>query len=114
MNNNNDNNNNDNNNDDNNDNNDNNSNNNNNNNNNNRSSNNNNNNNNNSNNNDDNNNSDTNVNDKYRFLVSLHVTQPVTGTKNIFKDTMKTLWNVLFDNQYIRQPLIVVILISFK
>ena len=64
--------------------------------------------------NDDNNNSDTNVNDKYRFLMRLHVTQPVTGTKKIFRDTMKTRWNVLFDSQYISQPLIVVILISFK
>ena len=57
------------------------------------------------NNNDNNNNSDTNNNDKYkyRFLMSLHVTQPVTGTKKIFRDTMKTRWNVLFDSQYIRQ-----------
>ena len=83
-----------------------------------------NNNNNNSNNNNDNNNNDNgdnnnsddndNDNDRYRFLMSLHVTQPVTGTKKIFRDTMKTRWNVLFDSQYIRQPLIVVILISFK
>ena len=73
-----------------------------------------NNNNNNSNNNGDSNNSDDNNNDKYQLLMSLHVTQPVTGTKNIFKDTMKTRWNVLFDSQYIRQPLIVVILITLN
>ena len=73
-------------------------------------------NNNNSNNNDDNNSSDTNDNnnDKYQFLMSLYVTQPVTGNKKTFRDTMKTRWNVLFDSQYIRQPLIVVLLISFK